>query len=111
MHAESRPDGNVIRLSDRRVRLHRQGGDDQEATAARVDADGLLVLDAGDVDIGRFVWLDVDLPDGEVRALGEVLSRDPVSLALDIKFKHLSPDHRRRLLRALDGDEPPLPRA
>jgi hypothetical protein len=108
MHAQQKPDtaDNVIRLSDRRVRLHGQGGDDREATATRVDADGMLIVDAGDVDIGRFVWLDVDMPDDEpVRALGEVLWRDPVSLALDIKFKHLFPDQKRRLMRALDKSE------
>jgi hypothetical protein len=43
------------------------------------------------------------LPDGEpVRALGEVIvRRDATSIALDIKFKHLFPDHKRRLLVAL----------
>jgi len=96
---------NVIRLAEARVRLHpstAQG--DCEATADHVDADGVSLRDAADLDLGRFVWMDLDLPDGDpVRALGEVLPRDPTSVALDIKFKHLFPDPRRRLLRALEG--------
>jgi len=70
-----------------------------------VDADGLVLRNAGDLELGRYIWLDLDLPDGEeVRALGEVLPRrDAASLALDIKFKHLFPDQRRRLLHALEA--------
>lgn len=56
----------------------------------------------------RYVWMDLKLH-GEkpLRALGQVVNvqtvqrRDPVTLALDIKFKHLFPDERRRLMRAL----------
>lgn len=99
----------VILLADRRVRLHKGNATadaDLEALAERVDADGLVLRDPGDLELGRYVWLDVDVADdGEpVRALGEVLPRrDPTSVALDIKFKHLFPDQRRRLLRALEA--------
>ena len=98
---------NVIRMAEARVRLHRaaaQGEPECEAMADHIDADGLHLRDAGDLDLGRYVWLDLELPGDEpVRALGEVLPRDPTSIALDIKFKHLFPDQRRRLLRALQG--------
>lgn len=111
---------DVIRLADRRVRLHTRtatSDPDREVTAD-VDEDGLVLRD--DVDLGReagsrYVWLDFDLADGNdepVRALGEVMPRsqpegrhapgkDAMGLALDIKFKHLFPDHKRRLLVAL----------
>lgn len=97
---------NVIRLCDRRVRLCPTGPEpDQELLAERVDEDGLVLRDAGELSLGRYVWFDLELPDDEpVRVLGEVLPRrDPTSLALDIKFKHLFPDHKRRLLTALAG--------
>jgi len=99
---------NVIRLSDRRVRLHRRDACSEpevEGLTECVDADGLVLRNAGDLELGRYIWLDLDLPDGEeVRALGEVLPRrDAASLALDIKFKHLFPDQRRRLLHALEA--------
>ncbi len=102
----SAPSDNVIRLAERRVRLHSTtatSDPDCELTGD-VDADGLVLRDAGDMALGRYVWVDFDV-DGEgepVRALGEVLPRrDSMGLALDIKFKHLFPDHKRRLLQAL----------
>jgi hypothetical protein len=98
---------NVIRLADRRVRLHARTATsepDCELTAD-VDEEGLSLRDPGDVELGRYIWLDFDLADGDeepVRALGEVLPRrDAMGVALDIKFKHLFPDHKRRLLVAL----------
>lgn len=92
----------VVHLAARRVRLH-GAGPERETTADHIDADGVRLRDPEAVPRARFVWLDLDLPGGEpVRALGEVLPRrDATSLALDIKFKHLFPDDRRRLLQAL----------
>ncbi len=91
---------NVIDLHDARVRLR---DNDMELHADHVDAQGLSLRDSAQVHLGRFVWMDLELPEGEpVRALGEVLPRrNPTSLALEIRFKHLFPDQKRRLLRAL----------
>ena len=99
---------NVIPLRPSHVTL-RQGTDpkhaDMETDDARIDAEGVHLEGAdaaGAHDLGRYVWLDLRVDDGEpVRALGEVQPRDPLTLALDIKFKHLWPDERRRLLRAI----------
>lgn len=97
---------NVITLHNHRVALHRGTATqhpDVETRAGSIDSDGVHLQDVGQVDLGRYVWMDLDLAEGEdpVRALGEVQPRDPLTLALDIKFKHLFPDHRRRLMRAL----------
>jgi len=91
---------NVIDLHDARVRLR---DNDIELHADRVDSQGLMLRDSAQVHLGRFVWMALELPEGDpVVALGEVLpQRDPTSLALEIRFKHLFPDHKRRLLRAL----------
>ena len=71
----------------------------------RVDLEGLAVKAVDASALGRYVWLDLDLGDGEpVRALGEVMQRrDPAAVAVDIRFKHLFPDYRVRLERALAG--------
>lgn len=78
---------------------------DVETDDAQVDADGVHLQGAdadGAEDLGRYVWVDLRVDAGEpMRALGEVQPRDPLTLALDIKFKHLWPDERRRLLRAI----------
>ncbi|GEM_PF-3156716 len=76
------------------------GGHEAEATGA-VHDDGVDVEGVGDVELGRFVWVDIGIPGGDVRALGEVVRRDPLQLALEIRFKHLFPDARRRLYTAL----------
>lgn len=90
----------------RKVGVHRSragGQPDLFATAERLDADGLSLREVHEA-LGRYVWLDLDLGDSEpVRALGEVLpARDPAQVALDIRFKHLFPDQRRKLMAALD---------
>ena len=75
---------------------------DTELTAD-VDAHGLRLRYPTAMPPGRFLWLDIEVRDGDepVHALGEVVSHEAVALALDIKFKHLFPDQRRRLLAAL----------
>lgn len=92
---------NVICLAERRVRV-RSGQADAELTAD-VDAHGLRLRYPTAMPPGRFLWLDIEVRDGDepVHALGEVVGREALALALDIKFKHLFPDQRRRLLEAL----------
>jgi hypothetical protein len=92
---------NVICLADRRVRVRTRDADAE--LTADVQAGGLRLRYPSTVPLGRFLWLDIDLSDGNepVHALGEVLPQDALALALDIKFKHLFPDQRRRLLHAL----------
>lgn len=94
------------RAGTHKVGVHRTkaGGDpDLVGTADHLDANGLSLREVH-VALGRYVWLDLDLGGSEpVRALGEVLqSRDSTQLALDIRFKHLFPDQRRRLMDALE---------
>jgi hypothetical protein len=97
---------NVVDLAAWRVRVRgsaSHGSQNDEYGVESISDEG-VVLDHGDeTKLGRFVWLDVGLPDGsEVKALGEVVGRrDPRHLALDVKFKHLFPDHRRALRAAL----------
>ena len=97
--------GQCHHLHHHRVALHRGANaqtPDVEANAESIDADGVHLSGVGQVNLGRYVWMDLDVDEGEpVRALGEVQPRDPLTLALDIKFKHLFPDHKRRLMRAL----------
>lgn len=90
----------------RKVGVHRtraSGDPDLVATAEHLDADGVSLREVHEA-LGRYVWLDLDLGGAEpVRALGEVLpARDPTRIALDIRFKHLFPDQRRKLLAALE---------
>ncbi len=96
---------NVITLHNHRVALRRgtnAQAPDIETQADSIDQDGVHLNDVGQVDLGRYVWMDLNVDEGEpVRALGEVQPRDPLTLALDIKFKHLFPDQKRRLMRAL----------
>jgi hypothetical protein len=96
---------NVISLHHHRVALHRGSiaqTPDVETQAESIDVHGVHLGDIGELNLGRYVWMDLDVDDGEpVRALGEVQPRDPLTLALDIKFKHLFPDQKRRLMRAL----------
>lgn len=91
-----------------KVGVHRTsaGGDpDLVGTADRLDAHGLSLREVHEA-LGRYVWLDLDLGGAEpVRALGEVLpARDSAQVALDIRFKHLFPDQRRRLMDALERE-------
>ncbi len=74
-----------------------------EAEVERVDMQGVAVKAFDAQAFGRYVWLNLDLGDGDpVRALGEVVDRrSPAAAALDIRFKHLFPDYRVRLERAL----------
>lgn len=99
--------GEVVELSSWRVKLTgsaSHGGHEIESEATRVDGDGVELQGVGPDELGPWVWVDVASPDGEsVRALGQVLPRrDPAALAIDIKFKHLFPDNRVRLHRALN---------
>ncbi len=77
------------------------GGHDADGVVAQLTDDGARIEGVGDVQLGRYVWLDMDLPGGDVRALGEIERRDGLELALEVRFKHLFPDHRRRLRAAL----------
>lgn len=77
------------------------GSHDTDGTVATLTDSGARIEGIKDVALGRYVWLDIGLPDGEVRALGEVQRRDGLELALEVRFKHLFPDHRRRLLATL----------
>lgn len=93
-----------------KVGLHRtqaQGSPDCVGTAQHLTSQGLQLTERPSPELGRFVWLDLELDDGEpVRALGEIVpSRTAVDRACDIRFKHLFPDHRRRLLDALDQEQ------
>lgn len=76
-------------------------GSNEAEGQAEISGDGMTVRGVEDVELGRFVWCDIGFPQGDVRALGEVTRRDPLSLALEVRFKHLFPDMRRRLLTAL----------
>ncbi len=79
-----------------------------EYQTAEVSGDGVVIDGGADVDWGPFVWLDVGLPASEpVHVLGAVEGRhDPASLALNVKFKHLFPDHRRRWHDAVHAEAP-----
>ena len=99
---------DVVELAAWRVKVRgsaSHGSQLQQCAAREVRDDGLMLEGAEEAGLGRYVWMDVDLPDGgEVRALGEVVGRrDPVSLAIEVKFKHLFPDQRRRLSAVLRG--------
>lgn len=80
------------------------------ATAECIDPNGMRLRDVPTAWLGavqqRYMWLDLELDDGEpLRALGEVLpSTAAMGQALDIRFKHLFPDHRRRLMQALASE-------
>ncbi len=94
------------RPSAHKVGVHRTsaaGDPDLVGTADRLDANGLSLREIHEA-LGRYVWLDLDLGGAEpVRALGEVMpARDSAQVALDIRFKHLFPDQRRRLMAALE---------
>ena len=100
------PSLTPARTGPHKVGVHRTaaGGDpDLVGTTDRLDANGLSLREVHEA-LGRYVWLDLDLGGPEpVRALGEVLpNRDSTQVALDIRFKHLFPDQRRRLLDALE---------
>ncbi len=95
---------NVVSLADWRVRIRgsaSHGSQEVECAVQELDGEGLVVDSAAE--LGRYAWVEVDLPDGTgVRALGEVVERrDPLRLAMEVRFKHLFPDHRARLLNAL----------
>lgn len=82
--------------------VERQDGETADEVE-HVDLQGVAVKAFDAQAFGRYVWLNLDLGDGDpVRALGEVVDRrSPASAALDIRFKHLFPDYRARLERAL----------
>ncbi|MEY3013245.1 MAG: hypothetical protein RIT45_1980 [Pseudomonadota bacterium] len=106
--AQQHEQGKVVDLAAWRVKVRgsaSHGSQRAECALREVRDDGMVLEGADDASLGRYVWLDVDLPDGrEVKALGEVVGRrDPRQLALDVKFKHLFPDHRRTLQAALGG--------
>ncbi len=106
--AASERGADVVELAAWRVKVRgsaSHGSKEQQCAAREVRDDGLVLEGAEESGLGRYVWMDVDLPDGgEVRALGEVVGRrDPVSLAIEVKFKHLFPDQRRRLAAVLRG--------
>ena len=88
---------------------HGSSAGEYQATA--ITGDGVVLDGGADVDWGPFVWLDVALPCAEpVHVLGAVEGRhDPVSLALNVKFKHLFPDHRRRWQHAVSAAQPAAP--
>lgn len=93
-----------------RVGLHRQRAQDEPdcvTTAKNLDLQGLSLAEAPSAVLGRYVWLDLDVDEGEpVRALGEVVGPSPASeLAWAIRFKHLFPDQKKRLAAALQRDE------
>ena len=69
-----------------------------EGTGDKINGDGMTVTGVQDVDLGPFVWCDIGLPGGDIKALGEVTRRDPLALAIEVRFKHLFPDAKRRLL-------------
>ncbi|MBM4344618.1 MAG: hypothetical protein FJ100_14735 [Deltaproteobacteria bacterium] len=75
-----------------------------DAEVEHVDLQGVSVRAFDAEAFGRYVWLNLDLGDGDpVRALGEVVERrSPAAAAVDIRFKHLFPDYRARLARALE---------
>jgi hypothetical protein len=76
-----------------------------EATANAVDDDGLSLTGCAGGDLGPYAWVAVEIPGhGSVQALGELQPGDPARLALEVKFKHLFPDQRRRWLRAIAAD-------
>jgi hypothetical protein len=93
-----------------RVGLHRRRAQDEPdcvATAQHFDLQGVSLAEPPSAVLGRYVWLDLDVDEGEpVRALGEVMGPSPASeLAWAIRFKHLFPDQRKRLIAAMARDE------
>lgn len=67
--------------------------------------DGLEVDTPGKTLAGReYVWLEFGLADTEerIRALGQITERS--ELGIKFRFKHLFPDHRRKLAIFLDED-------
>ncbi|MCB9739637.1 MAG: hypothetical protein H6747_10240 [Deltaproteobacteria bacterium] len=108
MAQQGNEQSNVVDLAAWRVKVRgssSHGSQRPECALREVRPDGVVLEGADEGSLGRYVWLDVDLPGGgEVKALGEVVGRrDPRQLALDVKFKHLFPDHRRALQAALGG--------
>lgn len=106
MAQESQSQQKVSQPS-RKAGLHKgapAGRADCELEVERVDGDGVALKAFDAQAFGRYVWMDLDVGDGQpLRALGEVMQRrDPAAVALDIRFKHLFPDYRRRLLEALE---------
>lgn len=112
MTARTQPTPTTSQPALRRMRVAvRRDTDPQPADwrpIARLDAEGVTVPSLVSTALGRYVWLDLQLGDGEpVRALGEVAApRDPALVAIDIRFKHLFPDDRRRLLAVLQAATP-----
>ena len=106
LETSPQPCGNVVDLAAWRVRVRgsaSHGGRQAQGGVAAVRDDGMVLSDVDEAGLGRFVWLDVELPNHEtIKALGEVVARkDPRRLALDVKFKHLFPDQRHLLTAAL----------
>ena len=95
---------NVVSLNDWRVKVrgsNKNTAEDLECHLESINSERAVLK--SDADVGRFAWLHVNLPDGsDVRVLGEVQKRkDPLQLALEVRFKHLFPDHKIRLMQAL----------
>ncbi|MCO4760698.1 MAG: hypothetical protein KC502_04295 [Myxococcales bacterium] len=103
-HTDVHSQQGVVNLADWRVRLRgstSHGAQEVECAVRQITESGMIVETPSE--LGRFAWMDVNLPDGSgVRALGEVVPRrDAVELAMEVRFKHLFPDHKARLLSAL----------
>jgi len=52
----------------------------------------------------RYIWLEFGLDDGEdrVKALAEITEKD--QLGVKVRFKHMFPDHKRKLAIFLDKE-------
>lgn len=109
MHAQrDEPDvGGGSRHWRAQVRGSASHGSRERACSVReLRRDAVVLDEVCAEELGRYVWLDLRPPTGPgLRALGEVLPPfDPHTAALEIKFKHLFPDDRRRLERAMAID-------
>ena len=72
---------------------------------SNLSLDGLDLDTPSDVlSSSRFVWLEFapESKQDHIKALGEIMERTP--LGVRVKFKHLFPDHRRKLAIMLDDD-------
>lgn len=73
--------------------------------AVRVADDGITLVRMPDDTFIRYVWLSFTLPGTNevIRALGEIQGSSGELGYTRIRFKHIFPDHRTRLLRFLDA--------
>jgi len=76
-----------------------------QGMGSNLTMEGLEVDTPGNILAGReFVWLEFGLsdPDDRIRALGQITERS--EHGIKFRFKHLFPDHKRKLAIFLDEE-------